>query len=227
MKLSDAFTELAYGELHGNALAMNGYIQEKDAEKVKHFLTMGLTALYTRFPLLLKELTVVQKSWLTQYPLKKVHAVTDPGEEVKFILDSRLDPFLGDVLRIEEVVDEVGDVLELNSTDYDKVALTPAMDVLEIPNPCEGNALFVTYRANHPPLVDMDSEIQIPMQYLGALYAYVGARAYAGSVAQEHVGKSSELTSKFEGICRQMELLGMTNSDTLSINMKPRMGGWV
>lgn len=227
MKVSDAFTELAYGELHGNALAMNGEIVEKDFYKVMHFLQMGLTALYTRFPLLTKDLTVIQQSWLTQYPLRKEHAVTDPTPGVKFILDSRLDPFLGDVLRIEEVVDEEGDVLELNSTDYDKVALTPAMDVLEIPNPSATNALFVTYRANHPLLETLDSEIKLPIQYLGALYAYVGARAYAGSVAQEHIGKSAELTSKYEQICKQMDLLGMTNTDTLSINMKPKNGGWV
>lgn len=227
MKVADALTELAYGELHGNALAMHGTVEAKDQAKVMHFLQSGLTALYTRFPLWSKDLVVIQQSWLTQYPLRKVHAVTDPSTAVKFILDSPLDPFLGDVLRIEVVVDEVGDVLELNSTDYDKVALTPAMDVLEIPNPADTNALFVTYRANHPTLVDLESEIMIPTQYLGALYAYVGARAYAGSVAQEHVGKSAELMSKYEQICRQMELLGMTNADTLSINLKPSMGGWV
>lgn len=227
MKVSDALTELAYGELHGNALAMNGVVEAKDQMKVMHFLQMGLTSLYTRFPLWSKDLVVIQQSWLTQYPLRKPHAVTDPSTEVKFILDSPLDPFLGDVLRIECVTDEQGDVLELNSTDYAKVALTPAPDVLEIPNPADTNALFVTYRANHPPLTGMDSEILLPVPFVGALYAYVGARAYAGSVAQEHVGKSSELMSKYEQVCRQLELVGMVNSDTQVENLRPMRGGWV
>ena len=227
MKVSDALQELCYGELNTHRLAESGAISPENYSRMIHHLNMGLLALYTRFPLLVKELTLQQKSWITVYKLKKEHAVTDPSDEVKYIIDSRFDPFIGDLIRVEEVSDEVGDVVELNSTDHDKVALTPSMDTLEIPNPTDTNVLFVTYRAKHPPLVNVDSEILLPQHLLGALYAYTGMRVYAGGTSQEQLTKGAELESKYERICQKMELDGMVNTDVLVLNMKPYERGWI
>ena len=227
MKVSDAFQELCYGELNTHRLAESGAISPENYSRMIHHLNMGLLALYTRFPLLVKELTLQQKSWITVYKLKKEHAVTDPSDEVKYIIDSRFDPFIGDLIRVEEVSDEVGDVVELNSTDHDKVALTPSMDTLEIPNPTDTNVLFVTYRAKHPQLVSVDSKILLPQHLLGALYAYTGMRVYAGGTSQEQLTKGAELESKYERICQKMELDGMVNTDVLVLNMKPYERGWV
>lgn len=227
MKVSDAFQELCYGELNTHRLAESGAISPENYSRMIHHLNMGLLALYTRFPLLVKELTLQQKSWITVYKLKKEHAVTDPSDEVKYIIDSRFDPFIGDLIRVEEVSDEVGDVVELNSADHYKVALTPSMDTLEIPNPTDTNVLFVTYRAKHPQLVSVDSEILLPQHLLGALYAYTGMRVYAGGTSQEQLTKGAELESKYERICQKMELDGMVNTDVLVLNMKPYERGWV
>ena len=227
MKVSDAFQELCYGELNTHRLAESGAISPENYSRMIHHLNMGLLTLYTRFPLLVKELTLQQKSWITVYKLKKEHAVTDPSDEVKYIIDSRFDPFIGDLIRVEEVSDEVGDVVELNSTDHVKVALTPSMDTLEIPNPTDTNVLFVTYRAKHPQLVSVDSEILLPQHLLGALYAYTGMRVYAGGTSQEQLTKGTELESKYERICQKMELDGMVNTDVLVLNMKPYERGWI
>lgn len=227
MKVSDALQELCYGELNTHRLADSGAISPENYSRMIHHLNMGLLAMYTRFPLLVKELTLQQKSWITVYKLKKEHAVTDPSDEVKYIIDSRFDPFIGDLIRVEEVSDEVGDVVELNSTDHDKVALTPSMDTLEIPNPTDTNVLFVTYRAKHPQLVSVDSEILLPQHLLGALYAYTGMRVYAGGTSQEQLTKGTELESKYERICQKMELDGMVNTDVLVLNMKPYERGWI
>ena len=227
MKVSDALQELCYGELNTHRLADSGAISPENYSRMIHHLNMGLLALYTRFPLLVKELTLQQKSWITVYKLKKEHAVTDPSDEVKYIIDSRFDPFIGDLIRVEEVSDEVGDVVELNSTDHVKVALTPSMDTLEIPNPTDTNVLFVTYRAKHPQLVSVDSEILLPQHLLGALYAYTGMRVYAGGTSQEQLTKGAELESKYERICQKMELDGMVNTDVLVLNMKPYERGWI
>ena len=227
MKVSDALQELCYGELNTHRLADSGAISPENYSRMIHHLNMGLLALYTRFPLLVKELTLQQKSWITVYELKKEHAVTDPSDEVKYIIDSRFDPFIGDLIRVEEVSDEVGDVVEMNSTDHVKVVLTPSMDTLEIPNPTDTNVLFVTYRAKHPPLVNVDSEILLPQHLLGALYAYTGMRVYAGGTSQEQLTKGAELESKYERICQKMELDGMVNTDVLVLNMKPYERGWI
>ena len=143
------------------------------------------------------------------------------------IIDSALCPFTGDVIRVEEIADEVGDVLEINSSDYDKVALLPSMDVIEIPNPTNTNILFVTYRAKHPTLTSKDDNILLPAHMLTALYAYIGSRVYAGGTAPEHVSKSAELLNKYEILCQQFEMQGMVNSDVQNINMRPVLGGWI
>lgn len=228
MKVSDVFTDLVHGELSAHAIAMTGSITDTDTPRVISYINSGLLALYTRYPLLMKELRLQQHSYITSYKLSVEHARTNTtSSAVKYIIDSSLSPFTGDVIRVEEVADEVGDVLEINSTDYDKVVLLPSMDTLEIPNPTNTNVLFVTYRAKHPVLTGKDDDIILPMHMLTALYAYIGSRVYAGGTATEHVSKAMELTSKYEMLCQQLEMQGMVNNDVQKINIRPELGGWV
>ena len=228
MKVSDVFTELVHGELSAHAIAMAGSISDADTPRVISYINSGLLALYTRYPLLMKELRLQQYNYITSYKLSVEHARTNSAsKEVKYIIDSKLAPFTGDVIRVEEISDEVGDVLEINSTDYNKVALLPSMDVIEIPNPTADNVLFVTYRAKHPTLTNKNDNILLPVHMLTALYAYVGSRVYAGGTVAEHVSKSAELTSKYEMLCQQFEMQGMVNSDVQKINMRPELGGWI
>ena len=228
MKVSDVFSELVYGELSAHAIAMMGSISDTDTPRVISYINSGLLDLYTRYPLLTKELRLKQYSYITSYKLSVEHARTNlASKEVKYIIDSKLAPFTGDVIRVEEITDEVGDVLEINSADYDKVALLPSMDVIEIPNPTATNVLFVTYRAKHPTLTSKNDNILLPVHMLTALYAYVGSRVYAGGTVAEHVSKAAELTSKYEMLCQQFEMHGMVNSDVQKINMRPELGGWI
>ena len=228
MKVSDVFSELVYGELSAHAIAMLGGISDTDTPRVISYINSGLLDLYTRYPLLMKELRLQQYNYITSYKLSVEHARTNSAsKEVKYIIDSKLAPFTGDVIRVEEVTDEVGDVLEINSTDYNKVALLPSMDVIEIPNPTANNVLFVTYRAKHPTLTSKNDNILLPVHMLTALYAYVGSRVYAGGTVAEHVSKAAELTSKYEMLCQQFEMQGMVNSDVQKSNMRPELGGWI
>ena len=227
MKVSDAFSDLVYGELSSHGLAVDGVVQGTDEKRLITFLNAGLLALYSRYPLLFKELRIRQLSYVTSYKLKVEHAVTNTSDNPKYIIDSRISPFTGDVIRVEFVADEVGDVLERNSTDYNKVYLTPSMDSIEIPNPSAGNVLFVTYRAHHPILTTQDDVIELPRHFIPALYAYVAASVYSGSSSQEHVAKTVECTQRYEMICRQLEESGMVNNDRQNISTRQYWGGWV
>ena len=55
MKVSDVFSELVYGELSAHALAMDGVLTDVGKVRVLRHMEMGLLDLYTRFPLLNKE----------------------------------------------------------------------------------------------------------------------------------------------------------------------------
>lgn len=229
MKLDSIFNDLVYGELSSHAVAMNGQIENKDKPRIIAHINTVLTELYSRFPLLTKELVVIQYSAITEYHLHSDYAVSnvESTKQIKYILDTDEDPFKDDLLRIESVFDETGDCLLINSDSACKVALTPAQDVMEIPNPVDTNALFVIYRAKHPLVTEDTVELLLPEQFRTALLAYVASRMYAGGSAQEHAMLSTTLYQKYELFCSQQELYGMVNKYETSFNKKPCLGGWV
>ena len=99
MKVSDVFSELVYGELSAHAIAMMGSISDTDTPRVISYINSGLLDLYTRYPLLMKELRLQQYSYITSYKLSVEHARTNStSDKVKYIIDSNLAPFTGDVI---------------------------------------------------------------------------------------------------------------------------------
>ena len=231
MTLQDILNDLTYGELSNHGMCMEGKIGDIDKPKVVSAINSGLLDLYTMFPLLTKELTFIQYSYITQYHLDIKYARTnkESGEKIKYIYDSKFDPFLGDNLRIESVSNEIGDLLLLNSNSECLVGLTPDMNTLEIPNPVNTNALFVTYRARHPTVTidTLDLDVSFPHHFRNALLAFVGSRVYSGGTAPEHVAKSQELLQKYEMYKAQLNITGMGNLVDNHLNCKPIHGGWI
>lgn len=229
MKLEDILNDLVYGELSAHGIAFNGVIEIKDKPRVIAQINNILTDLYTRFPLLTKEVVVVQDSGITEYHLNSRYAVSNKAVTgvPKYILDTVDDPYTDDLLRIENVFDEVGDCLLINSDSACKVALTPAQDILEIPNPVDTNALFVIYRARHPKVTLNTEDLLLPEQFRTALLAGVASRIYSGGTAQEHLTISNNLYQKYELLCTQAEMFGMVNKHETTLNKKPCLGGWV
>ena len=230
MKLEDIFNDLVYGELSAHGIAINGAIEAKDMPRVVAQINNVLTDLYTRFPLLTKELIVIQSSGITEYHLDSKYAVSNTSVTgvPKYILDTASNPYTNDLLRIENVFDETGECLLINSDSACKVALTPAQNVIEIPNPIDTNALFIIYRARHPKVSLITStDILLPEQLRTALLAGVASRIYSGGTAQEHLTISNNLYQKYELLCTQVEVFGMVNKHETTLNKKPCLGGWV
>ena len=231
MTLQDILNDLTYGELSSHGMCMDGRIEDVDKPKVISAINAGLLDLYTMFPLLTKELTIIQYSFITQYHLDVKYARTnkESAERFKYIYDSKFEPFIGDNLRIEEAFNEVGDQLLLNSNNVCLVGMTPDMNTLEIPNPVNTNAMFVTYRARHPTVtidtVDLDGSF--PHHFRNALLAFVGSRVYSGGTSQEQVAKSQELLQKYEMYKTQLDYTGMGNLTENHLNCKPMHGGWI
>lgn len=227
MNLNEIINDLRYGELSSHGMFVSD-LSDSDKLKLIAHINVALTELYTRFPLLTKELTLIQKSWICEYVLDNKHAVTNTGStEPKYIYDTPNDPFTNDVIRVEAVYDEVGCSLLMNSNAQCKVALTPAMNVLEIPNPVDTNALFVIYRALHPEVNEVNDNLLLPLHLKPALLAYVAHRVYSGGSAQEHVMLSNSMLQKFELICVQQKEYGMTNQDDNDAFQNFCKNGWV
>lgn len=215
MLLEDIYNDLANGELRSHAWAINGAIAEEHKPKIVSSINVCLTDLYTRFPLLTKQLTVILREGVTEYPLTKEYAMSSENKVgiIKHIYDTPKSPFIGDVLRIEGVYDEIGDEYLLNSMQGCKVALTPAPDVLEIPNPVDTNALFVTYRTKPEKVTTLSVDIPVPEQFRPAVLAYVAYRAYSGSSDTNQSNLAMVNYQKYELLCAQYLQYNMVNTD--------------
>lgn len=228
MTLDEIILDLKSGELNKHGMFMDHTLTETYEDELITHINIGLTELYTRFPLLNKDVNIQQLSWVTTYYLDSKHAVTNTSStEAKYIIDSDLEPFTDDVIRIEGVYDEVGDSLLMNSTAQCKVALTPSMNAIEIPNPTETNMLFIVYRAKHP-IVSLETpQLLLPYNFKPALLAYVAHRVYSGGTTPEHVTMAMNMYQKYELICTQQREYGMTNQDENYANETFVAGGWI
>lgn len=229
MTLDDIIANLKHGELSAHGMFADTVLSEQNKERIITAINIALTELYSRFPLLTKELTIIQKSNICEYVIDNAYAMSNTTDNglPRYIMDTKADPYSNDLLRIEYVVDEIGDMLTLNSDMGCKVALTPAVNVLEIPNPVDTNALFVVYRARHPYVTATQSDVNVPYQFLSALLSYVAHRIYSGGTAQEHVVISQTLFQKYEMFCMQQQNYGMTNQHDTERSGQFCSGGWV
>lgn len=234
MKLSELFQMLSVGELSLIRVGNNGEgIREQDYPKIIAQLNAGLTALHTRFPLLEKGVIIQQYEHISKYYLRVQYAEmnTESTEPYKYIKDTPFDRFSEDVIRVESVFSEVGCCLYLNDEPQCGSIMTPSFDCIQIVSPIETNALFVTYRANHPKIpldtTDLNTDIRIPASHEKALTYYIASQLYSNSPNQETAAKGIEWSQRYEAECKRIEDLDLNNAYIGQSNMKPEMRGWV
>uniref|UniRef100_UPI00262258C7 hypothetical protein n=1 Tax=Janthinobacterium sp. TaxID=1871054 RepID=UPI00262258C7 len=115
MKLNELLLELATGELSNMAFAKTGVIEPAAHLKVITSLNVALNDIFSRVPLAEKEVLVETLDWKHLYYIRKEHARMDPTPGyLKYIIDTPANPFLGDLVKVLGVVNEVGDPLPMN-----------------------------------------------------------------------------------------------------------------
>lgn len=234
MKLSELFQMLSVGELSLIRTGNDGQgIRTQDYPKVIAQLNAGLTDLHARFPLLEKEVIIQQFENITKYYLRSEYSQlnTASTERYKYLMDTPMERFLDDVIRVEKVNDECGCCLYLNDEITCGAIITPAFDCIQIVYPIETNALFVTYRANHPKIAltttDLNTEIRIPASHQKALTYYIASQLFSNSPNQETSAKGVEWTQRYEAECKRIEDLDLDNANIGQTNIKPELRGWV
>lgn len=229
MLLSDIINDLRCGELAAHGIfASYPVMSDLNKEKLLLGINSGLLALYTRFPLLTKEIVIRELDNLTLYKLSSKYAYSNTAsQEVKYIMDTKEDPFIDDVLRIDAIFDGDGEELILNNTTCCRVALTPSMDTIEIPTPFLGSCLSVVYRARHPLVKDDTTDIILPEHFRPALLAYIAHRIYSGSAGQDGMALSQAMYQKYELICSQYVDEGLVNRADGELYQQFNIGGWV
>ena len=246
MKLSEIFAHLSSGELSQLNIGggVSGEINETNQGHIVSHLNLGLTTLYTRFLLKERRVRVALQTERLVYPLARMYAAsnTRSAEPVKFIWDSATDPFLDDVLKIEQVFTASGYELPLNSrTQY--TLTTPTSSSLSVPQEIIDQApdlpeclkttwVMVAYRANHPIIDPLAGgydperyEVELPYSHLMALLYFVASRIHnpIGMVNEFHSGNS--YAAKFEAECQRLELANV-RIDSISQENKLERNGW-
>ena len=234
MKLSDLFTALSYGELRQLYIGNNGQgIRPEDYPQVIFQLNAGLALLHSRFPLLEKQVIVQQLENIATYYLRTEFLVSNKQstQKYKYLIDSVEHPFTQDIIRVESVYDECGCPLFLNDEPQCNSIMCPSFDSIQVIAPIESNALFVTYRANHPIIptdtTDLDIEIRIPVSHQKALTYFIASQFYSNSPNQETSAKGIEWTQRYETECKRIEDLDLNNQYIGQTNTKPERMGWV
>jgi len=255
MLLSDIFDQLSYGELSHLAVgsAEDGGIVLEDQKRLMPHINLGLIELHKRFPLRFDEVIIRQYEHIDTYVLNIKYAASNlkSEEPYKYLHDTKFEPFLNNVVKIERVWCEPGIEIPLNEeidygeTEqyrprivpnigefdfYGQTAQTPTFNSIQIlPHPVEENNLTVTYRA-HPPkipheVVPEETEVDVPAGMLDALLYYVAARIFAGMGADNNT-ESSLYTAKFEEACKKAEKHYIFNKDN-NTNIRLEKYGWV
>ena len=246
MKLSEIFAHLSSGELSQLSIGggTSGEISEINQGRVVSHLNLGLMALYTRFLLKERRVRVALQPDRLIYPLSRLYAASNTAslEPVKFIWDNSTDPFLDDVLKIEQVFSAAGSEMPLNGrTQY--TLTTPTSSSLSVPQEIVDQSpelpeclkttwIMVAYRASHP-IIDTQAgtydpesyEVELPYSHLMALLYFVASRTHnpIGMINEFHSGNS--YAAKYEAECQRLELANV-RIDSISQENKLERNGW-
>ena len=221
MLLQDLHEQLSTIELSNLSIGTKGAgtIPAAKHPTIRILADQALTAIYSRFSLLEKELSIEADDTTYIYYLLKKHAHQDPTAAQKYIRDTADDPFTEDVLKVLHVYNEEGQQLVLNDPLNSESLFTPKFNAIQIPGPVSGNAYTVLYQADHPTLVpdDLNQQIDLPSYLEPALRAHVASRIFSAMNGQEHQLQGQTLMAEFNrivGIVEEKDLASTSQAVT-------------
>lgn len=236
MTLAEFFEKLSYGELSNLYIGEDGaggIPLEKWPAIISH-INYGLTALHTKFPIKERDLIIQSYDHIAKYYLRPEYSRlnTAATPKYKYIIDTPDDKFNGDVIKIIQVYNEVGDPLPMNDNEQWASVFTPGFDILQINHPSNEDAFSVLYRANHTQIplntTDLASvSVEIPVCCEEALLYYVAGRVFTNMGSEDHVTKGQLFLGKFETQCAFIEQEDLIHSSYVPTNIKPHLRGWI
>lgn len=235
MLLKDFFQKLALSPVGDLSVGgdTSGTLPPASVPRMVAHLNTALVDLHTRFPLRKGSLMLTTLSSRNEYPLQRPFALTSGSAEAdKFILDSMLKPFNGDVLGIDAVFDNNQCPLNLNVVDDRYGWHTVRFDVLTMGYPVTGELYTVQYRQRHPVIAanaDPDTtEIQLPPSFEDSLVLKVAHLVFSGLTAETAVLKANELLQAYERSLMQNQESNVANTSTTDTREERfRRDGWV
>lgn len=227
MILSDLFRRLSYGELSSTSMGNSGSgtIEEHKRNQVTQYINDALLKICTDFPVITKTINIQLYDYITYYHLKKEFSIINhhSSEPVKYILDTCEMPYENDAIKILGVYTPDGlHSFPLNDYNNHKSLFTPQANILQVPNPLNGNVIGVEYQARHRLLDACDDNVPIlvPDQIIPAITSYVGYLAYTALGGQENKATASEMLGKYNAFVDVTKAEDTLNLSEVPTNLK-------
>ena len=227
MKLRHIIDSVKYGELTNIS-----WDSPNRVPAIICFINQGLTDLYTRFPLLEKQVIIQQYPQISIYKLTRDFARTNHKSEQlhKYILDTPFEHFTEDILQVTGVYTEEGLPIPLNDTTNPKSFFLPSYNTIQIPNANENEATFITYKAKHnyiePTTEDLDQEVEVPPCLAEALYAYLGYKCLVSMGSADTVQLAQLYLQRYEQLCSGTNINNTLGNLVVPTNIKAYIQGF-
>lgn len=235
MTLEELFKKLSYTHLSELSISGqgSGQVVEEHQPKLIQRANECLHALYARFPLRIRTIVLETYAAVNEYFLRPDFALFSGSMETyKYIIDTDDIPFPNDVLMIESVVDEDGELIAVNDANDDDSWHFTGYDSLSIDEPVTGDRFKIRYRAEPDeipfgPYVDIkNTVIPIPRVLEAAMLAYIAGHTYGNMSMEGAMAKSQNFLDMFENECKIVEERNLLNSSMGNTNLKPQLNGW-
>lgn len=234
MTVEELFERLSYGELSNLAISNegSGQIVADKQPQIVSFANEALRKIFARLSLKESEVLLRIEDHITDYFLDSKYSIRNteaPEDQTLYILDSDLEPFQDDVIRILSVIGESGVEYPLNDSRAPCSMFTPISNQLQILNPIEAKLVSVIYQAKHPKLTmgNIQQEISIPSAVENPLQYYIAYKVYSAMNGQEASVKASEHLLNYENTILEIINTDSAGISTVNSSSKFEERGWV
>ena len=198
-------------------------------------LNLELTQLYSRYPVLEKEVAFRRFPEISMYHLiRRYCRSNDESKELyKYILDTKDKPFLGDVLKIENAYTESGQHIVLNDNNNPRAWFTPSFDTIQIPNTTDIDTriAIIGYKAKpehiDPNTTDFEKDIYIPSYLEEPMIYGITMRVAERLPTQTGMQVVQMAQAKYKELCDNVDTLNLFHENNVSTNIKLGMRKFV
>lgn len=219
--LQTIFNDLSHGEF--SQLQIGGFTpmefeSEPDprqyAQLISH-VNAGLRSIYSKFWLASDEIILDLYEQIEIYRLLPRYAQSNVAsvEPIKYIRDTVEKPFKDNVLKVEMIYNEIGELLPLNDPTDEFSYYTPQWNSIQVQWPNDANAIAVMYRAAHEnivytgDLIASEVDIDIPAQLYSALLYFIASRFHSGAGLEPN--ESAQFFERYQVECAEVERAGL------------------
>lgn len=198
-------------------------------------LNLELTQLYSRYPVLEKDVAFRRFPEISLYHLTRRYCRSndESNELYKYILDTKDNPFLGDVLKIENAYTESGQHIVLNDNNNPRAWFTPSFDTIQIPNTTDIDTRIavIGYKAKpeyiDPNTTDFEKDIYIPSYLEEPMIYGITMRVAERLPTQTGMQVVQMAQAKYKELCDNVDTLNLFHENNVSTNIKLGMRKFV